>query len=43
VYSGPNGCTDWAEIFCGQSWVAGGAKKIDFFQNFYFFQYLKKK
>ena len=23
-YSRPNGWTDWAEIFCGQSWVAGG-------------------
>ena len=24
VYSRPNGSTDWAEIFCGHSLVAGG-------------------
>ena len=23
-YSRPNGRTDWAKIFCGHSWVAGG-------------------
>ena len=44
-YSRPNGLTDWAEIFCGHSWVARGVlgkKKIDFFfqkkkKNFTFF------
>ena len=38
AYSRPNGWTDWAEIFCGHSWVAGGCyrHKIHFFQ-FYFF------
>ena len=36
-YSRPNGWTDWAEIFCGHSWVAGGLKNpIFFFQNFFF-------
>ena len=24
AYSRPNGWTDWAEFFCGHSWVAGG-------------------
>ena len=24
AYSRPNSWTDWAEIFCGHSWVAGG-------------------
>ena len=23
AYSRPNGWTEWAEIFCGHSWVAG--------------------
>ena len=27
LYSRPNGWTEWAEILCGHSWVAG-AKKI---------------
>ena len=41
AYSRPNGWTDWAEIVCGHSWVAGGCyrlKKLDFFfQNIFFF------
>ena len=24
AYSRANGWSDWAEIFCGHSWVAGG-------------------
>ena len=24
AYSWPNGWTDWADIFCGHSWKAGG-------------------
>ena len=34
AYSRPNGWTDWAEIVCGHSWVAGGCyrlKKSNFF------------
>ena len=27
-YSWPNGWTDWAEIFCGHSWVAGGCYRL---------------
>jgi len=34
AYGWPNNCSDWAEIFCGHSWV----KKIEFF-----FQTLLKK
>jgi len=26
AYSKLNGWTEWAEIFCGHSWVAGGVK-----------------
>ena len=40
AYSRPNGWTDWAEFFCGQSWVAGGCyrlKNSTFKNNFYFF------
>ena len=39
-YSRPNGWTEWAEIFCGQSWVAGGCyrlKKLEFFSFKTFF------
>ena len=43
-YSRPNGWTDWAEIFWGRSWVAGGCYRqkkivfsnIFFFDNFFF-------
>ena len=37
--SRPNGSTEWAEIFSGHSWVAGGCfrLKIDFFSKLYFF------
>ena len=35
VNSRSNGWTDWAEFFCGYSWMAGGVigfkKKMDFF------------
>ena len=38
--SRPNGWTDWADIFCGHSWVAGGCYRLKkfkfFFQNFFF-------
>ena len=27
-YSRPNGWTDWAEIFCKHSWVAGGCYRL---------------
>ena len=27
-YSRPNGWTDWAEIFCGHSWLAGGCYRL---------------
>ena len=35
IYVGHNGLTEWADIFCGHSWVTRGvkAKKI---RNFYF-------
>ena len=37
-YSRPNGWTDWAEIFCGHSGVAGGCfrqkKSIIFLKTF---------
>ena len=38
IYSRPNGWTDWAYIFCGHSWVAGGCyrlKDFDIFFNFF--------
>ena len=41
VYSRPNGWTDWADFFCGHSWVAGECyrlKKLEFFDPKYFFQ-----
>ena len=28
TYSRPNGWTDWAEFFCGHSWVAGGCYRL---------------
>ena len=28
VYSRPNGWTNWAEIFCGHSLVAGGCLRL---------------
>ena len=28
AYSWPNGWIDWAEIFCGHSWVAGGCYRL---------------
>ena len=33
AYSRPNDCTDWADIFCEHSWVAGGCYRLknDFF------------
>ena len=38
AYSRQNGWTDSADIFCGQSWVAGGIKvkknRHIFFQNY---------
>ena len=40
AYSRPNGWTEWADIFCRHSWVAGGCfglKIIGFFQNFNLF------
>ena len=46
AYSRPNGWTEWADIFCGHSWVAGVClrlKRIEtfllkyFFKNFNFF------
>ena len=36
AYSRPNGWTDWAEIFCGNSWVAGGCYRLLEIQNFVF-------
>ena len=40
AFSRPNGWTDWAEIFCEHSWVAGGGgcfklKKFDIFFKFF--------
>ena len=44
-YSRPNGWTEWAKIFCGHSWVAGGCYRLKnqnfffpkfFFQHFFF-------
>ena len=36
-----NGWTDWDEIFCGHSWVAGGdkGKIINFFFRDFFFKF----
>ena len=28
AYSRPNGWTDWAELFCGHSWVARGFHRL---------------
>ena len=28
AYSRPNGWTEWAEIFCGHAWVAGGCYRL---------------
>ena len=28
AYSQPNGWTDWTEIFCGHSWLAGGVSVL---------------
>ena len=43
----PNGWTDWAEIFGGHLWVAGGCyrlKKLDFFSKYFFkSMFFKKK
>ena len=42
AYSRPNGWADWAEFFCGNSWVGGvviGKKKIEFFSTFIFFNF----
>jgi len=39
AYSRPNGWTDWAEICCGHSGVAGGVigfKKSKFVKNIFF-------
>ena len=40
LYSRPNGWTDWAEIFCGYLWVAGGCYRLKkskiFFLKFFF-------
>ena len=41
AYSRPNSWTEWTEIFCGHSWVAGGVigKKIGCFSlKVYFFK-----
>ena len=35
-YSRPNGWTDWAEIFCGHSEVAGGCHRLKKFEIFSF-------
>ena len=42
AYRRPNGWTDWAEIFCGHSWVAAGCYRLNkilksFLQIFLFF------
>ena len=34
-YSWPNGWTDWAEIFCGHLWVAGGCYRLKKNSNFF--------
>ena len=41
AYSRPNGWADWAEFFCGNSWVGGVVigKKNRIFFNIYFFQF----
>ena len=45
-YSRLNGWTDWAEIFCGHSWVAGGCYRLKNNSKFFFqiiFLFSKKK
>ena len=34
-YSWPNGWTDWAEFFCGHSWMAGGLYRLKKFENYF--------
>ena len=36
TYSRPSGWTDWADIFCGHSWVAGERLKLKKFENIFF-------
>ena len=42
AYSRPNGWTEWADIFCGHSWLASGffRPKNEFVFNFFFVNFL---
>ena len=40
--AGQTGWTDWAEFFCGHSWVAGGCYRVISLKNLYFFQIFLK-
>ena len=35
AYSRPNGWTDWADKFCGHSWVAGGCYRLNKMENIF--------